>query len=304
MAGISLIQSGPADAESFEYHWTGDFVEAHLLSDMGKKRTRNEDSCILCVPEDSRLIDERGLLFGVADGMGGANAGDFASQLALETLSQAYYSGPAHSFAARLQEAIEEANQRVFVESEKTTERHGMGTTVSVVVLHGDCAYVGQVGDSRVYVARQRGGIFQITADHSLVAEQVRDGYLTAEEARTHSLKNLITRAVGIKDTVKIDLFSFRLQADDTVLICSDGLSNLVNDAAIGNILVRENLQGSGRVLVGLALKEGGTDNITAVLFRVTKGPPSKAMEPGVTEVHFPKRGILAKVKRLLKKSR
>ena len=138
-------------------------------------------------------------------------------------------------------------------------------------------------------------------ADHSLVAEQVRNGYLSAEEARNHSLKNLITRAVGIKATVKMDLFAFRLQQNDTLLICSDGLSNQVKDDEIANLMALDNLKAAGRSLLERAITEGGPDNITTILLRITQPPPARQFEPGVQEVFIPPSGFVRKVWRFLK---
>jgi protein phosphatase len=299
-----MTQCGPVHGDNFEYHWTGAFLEAHLLSDLGKKRTRNEDSCLLCAPEDADLANQWGLLFAVADGMGGASAGEFASRFALEAIAYTYFAGASGNIPTRLREALEDANQRIFVESETNLERHGMGTTVSAVIVNGDCAYIAQVGDSRVYVARKKGSILQVTEDHSLVAEQVRNGYISAQEARSHSLKNLITRAIGIRDTVKVDLFAFRLKEGDTLLICSDGLCNLVDDPEIADVLAMENLQASARVLVGRAIDEGGSDNITALLLRVAHPPPHQEFHPGAIEVDVPQAGLFRKFMRVLTKPR
>jgi len=300
MPPIPLTQGGPADGGNYEYHWTGSFLEAHLLSDVGKKRKHNEDSCVLCVPEDAVLAEEGGLLFAVADGMGGAAAGEFASRRALELLLEEYYNAPAGSVPASLREALEFANLRIFQEAQSKPEFHGMGTTVSAVLVRGDCAYIGQVGDSRVYVVRDQAGMVQITDDHSLVAEQMRHGYLTEEEARNHSIKNLITRAIGIKETVNVDLFAFRLEQGDTILICSDGLSNLVTDEQIRHTLSNENIQAAARLLVGRALNQGGTDNVTAVLLRVTEPPVKREFDPGAEEVRIPTQGIFGKLRNLL----
>jgi protein phosphatase len=298
---IPLTQCGPVDGGNFEYHWSGEFAEAHLLSDVGKKRKRNEDTCALCVPQHRELLDKRGMLFAVADGMGGANAGDFASHLALNVILDEYFRGHAPTIPDALQNALEEANRVVFAESEVNPELRGMGTTVSLVLVRGDCAYIAQVGDSRVYVAREDERLFQITADHSLVAEQVRNGFLSAEEARSHSLKNLITRAIGIKATVRVDLFAFRLQQQDTLLICSDGLSNQVKDDEIADLMVIESIKAAGRTLVGRAITQGGFDNITTVLLRITQPPPAYQFEPGVQEVFIPPSSFLRRVWRFLR---
>lgn len=292
---LPMTQTGPVDGGNFEYHWAGDFAEAHLLSDVGKKRKRNEDTCTICVPDDPERLEKRGMLLAVADGMGGASAGDFASHLALNVILDDYFHGHTSTVPEGLRNAIEEANRLVFAESEVNPERRGMGTTVSLLLVRGDCAYIAQVGDSRVYIARRRERLFQITSDHSLVAEQVRNGYMSPEEARNHSLKNLITRAVGIKASVKVDLFGFRLREGDTLLLCSDGLSNQVKDDDIADMLAEPNLKAAARRLVGRAITEGGMDNITSVLFRVVEPPPVCPFDPGIEETFMPPSGLIRK---------
>jgi len=301
MGLIPLTHGGPDNGENFEYHWNGDYIHAHLLSDVGKKRLHNEDSCIFCAPQDMALLYDRGLLFAVADGMGGASAGELASRLALHTLIEEYYAEKTGVIPERLTESLQAANSRIFAEAEKNPEFRGMGTTVSAVVIHGSSAYVGQVGDSRVYLKRTERKIFQITDDHSLVAEQVRNGYISVQEARNHSLKNLITRAVGIKDTVDSDLFSLRLQEGDLILICSDGLSNMLDDNEISSVLTSESVQSAVRVLIGKALAKGGSDNITAVLLRVAKEPPYRELQEGADEVNVPAPGLFNRLKAVLR---
>ena len=299
MASIPLTRGGPQSGGSFEYQWSGDFLQVHLLSDVGKKRTKNEDYCILCAPEDKRLAHERGILFSVADGMGGVSGGEFASRLALHTIVEHYYTDPEETIPERLLKAINTANQRIFEEAENHPEYHGMGTTVSVVVVDGDYAYIGQVGDSRVYLTRQDQRIWQLTEDHSLVAEQVRSGYLSEEEARNHSLKNLITRAVGTREAIKVDLFSFRIEQGDSLLVCSDGLSNMVNDEEIADAMCLPKLQGAARRLVGQALEAGGPDNITVSAMRVIKPPPPGKLHEGAHEVTLSRHGFFGKLKRI-----
>lgn len=297
MAGIPLTQGGPADGGNYECSWANENVQAYLVSDVGKKRAHNEDSCIMCVPEKHQLLEKRGMLFGVADGMGGASSGEFASHLAMDSMVDGYYATPVGNIPTRLREALDDANRRIFEEAFNDASRHGMGTTVSVLLIHGDCAYVAQVGDSRIYISAGRSKAFQVTYDHSLVAEQVRNGYLSQEEAKNHTLKNLITRAVGIKETVKTDLFSFHVRDGDTFLICSDGLSNLVSEAEIGQALRMANLRKAGRLLVKRALDKGGGDNITAVLIRILSVSAKHELEGGATEIIIP-RGIFTRVVR------
>jgi len=288
--------AGPPDGRNFEASWYGDYLQAHLLSDVGKKRQKNEDSCLMCVPKNPVLADERGLFFSVADGMGGASAGEFASRMSLRAMHTAYYTGPRQPIPAALREALEDANQCVFEEAEVNPDYAGMGTTVSVVLIDSDWAYIAQVGDSRVYLLRERAGIRQITEDHSLVAEQVRNGVLSEAEAENSSFKNLITRAVGIKAEVDVDLFALRLIQGDTLLICSDGLCNMVSDAEIADCLAGGDLKLGTRKVVDLALANGGSDNITAVAVRVIDTPPHSSLQAGAREVSIPAGGFLRRM--------
>ncbi|GMW00467.1 MAG: hypothetical protein AMXMBFR84_16040 [Candidatus Hydrogenedentota bacterium] len=299
MAQISLTQAGPESGGNFEFHWAGDYIECHLLSDVGKKRGHNEDGCVVCAPEESRIATDKGYLFAVADGMGGVSGGEFASRLALQTLIDEYYSRQTSSIPIRLKEAVEQANRRIFEEAENHPEYYGMGTTISALLVHGENAYIAQVGDSRVYLLRPDSAIWQITDDHSLVAEQVRNGYISEEEARNHSLKNLITRAVGTKEAVKVDLFTTKLRKGDRLLICSDGLSNVVDDAQMTKSLSGNSLQGGARMLVGRALEAGGPDNITAVVLEVTNLPPKTRLNEGATAVSGVSTGFFGKFRKL-----
>ena len=288
-------QYGPTDGRNYESAWRGDYLEAFLVSDVGMRRENNEDSCILCVPEDERLVGERGMLFSVADGMGGASAGEHASNMALQRLCEHYFSGTLEGgVPTALGAALEQSNGDVFAEAQVHNEYAGMGTTVSVIVVQGDWMYIAQVGDSRVYLLRQGTSMRQVTLDHSLVEEQVRSGLITPEEAKTHSLKNLITRAVGIKPSVQVDLFAVQLQRGDTVLLCSDGLSNMVEDAQLEAILRNGALADCGRTLIRDALEAGGKDNVTAALVRVTDVPPRGTLQAGAEEVVIQRPGFFA----------
>lgn len=296
---IPRTDYGPLEGRNFEHGWRGPYLQAHLLSDVGKKREKNEDSCIMCVPETPGLAEERGLLFAVADGMGGASAGEYASRVALHTLDTTYYGGARQPIPMGLRTAIETANEKIFEESESNPSYSGMGTTVSAVVVLGDWAYIAQVGDSRVYLLRERSGIHQLTHDHSLVAEQVRSGLISEDEARNHALKNLITRAVGIKETVRVDLFAVRLRVQDTLLLCSDGLCNMVADTDIASALALGDLKYCTRKLVEQALEGGGIDNITAVTLRVTHTPPRRELHEGAEEIELSSSGIFGRLRRL-----
>jgi protein phosphatase len=238
-------------------------------------------------------------MLAVADGMGGASAGEYASRMTLNLLSHAYFASPNSTVPKAMRSAVETANAKVFEESEVNPALSGMGTTCSALVVHGSWAYIAQVGDSRVYLLRERSGIHQLTYDHSLVAEQVRSGLISEEEARTHTLKNLITRAVGIKGAIKVDLFSIELQRGDTLLICSDGLSNMVSDEQISETLSIGDLRTNAHELVNLALAGGGTDNITAVVMRVIDTPPRVPLQEGAQGIELTPSGIFSRLRRL-----
>lgn len=300
MAQISLTQRGPEDGGNCEYGWSDGYLDTHIISDVGKKRQHNEDSSLLCAPEDESLTNQIGVLVAVADGMGGASAGEMASQLTLTEYSQQLYASEEGNVPSRIRGSVEHANERVFEEARKNPAFHGMGTTLSAMSIVGDIAYIGHVGDSRVYVLRKGEDLVQITQDHSLVAEQLRSGMINEEEARNHSLKNLITRAVGIKEAVQTDVFCARLQEHDTLLICSDGLTNMVEDATIAEALSMDTLQGAARILVGKALEAGGVDNITVALVRVSGRPPRTEVQEGCEVVELASAGLIEKIKRLL----
>ncbi|MBI2423185.1 MAG: Stp1/IreP family PP2C-type Ser/Thr phosphatase [Candidatus Hydrogenedentes bacterium] len=296
---IPGTEYGPLDNPNFEFAWRRGYLEAHLLSDLGKKRQNNEDACIMCAPKNPDLAVERGLLFSVADGMGGASAGEYASRMALLTLSHEYYARPFESVPVSLRAAVECANAKIHEEAESNLAYAGMGTTVSAAVVLGDWLYIAQVGDSRVYLLRERSGIHQLTDDHSLVEEQVRSGLISPEEAKNHSLKNLITRAVGIKAQVSVDLFSLRMQQGDTLLICSDGLSNMVTDSQISTTLSGADLKVATHRLIENALDGGGTDNVTAVTIRVVDAPPRTEQQGGAKEIAIQSNGFFSRLRKL-----
>lgn len=293
------VHCGPPDEGNAEYEWEGRFLSAHFLTDIGRKRSHNEDAFCFHAPRDTVIAADKGMLFCVADGMGGVKGGALASHLALETLVERYFEQDRGSIPNRLENAMAAANDRVFREAIVQPTLQGMGTTVTAVAVHGQWAYAAQVGDSRLYWARAGTAAVQVTQDHSIVAEQVRNGIISEEEARHHALKNLITRAVGTKNTVQVDLFAMRLRQGDTLLICSDGLSNVVDDQAISKLLGKSNIKGAGRLLVGRALENGGPDNITTGILRVTRQPPQTALESGAKVINVPVTTIMGRIRSL-----
>ena len=204
-------------------------------------------------------------LFIVADGMGGHNAGDLASRYTVETMVD-YIEGASEKRPIPLLEAaVQEANKKVMEKSLADRSLEGMGTTVVAATVHGNCLYVANVGDSRLYLMDD--GIQQITRDHSLVEEMVRAGEIGREEARTHPEKNIITRAVGVKNKIRVDFFDVALNPGDIILLCSDGLTNMVEDQDILRAVKKEaSLEAAAHKLVSMANRNGGKDNISVVL--------------------------------------
>jgi len=241
------------------------------LSHKGMGREINEDS--FAVPEglDPMLIAKKGLLYIVADGMGGHKAGKTASLMATRTVMSKYYSDPSPDVAQSLERAIQTANAEIYNKAQ-SPGYEGMGTTLVAAVVKGNWLFVANVGDSRAYLIRGR-KIKQITQDHSQVAEQVRAGLLTAEEARHHKFRNIITRSVGTKPKVEVDLFREKIRPGDTVLLCSDGLTNEVRDEEILQIVISNDPQGAAKQLIELANQRGGSDDITVLVLSLIPPP-------------------------------
>jgi PPM family protein phosphatase len=227
------------------------------LSHPGRRRRHNEDSYVLEPP-----------LFAVADGMGGAKAGEVASGLAADAVQES--SGDGATGEARVAALIEEANRRVFRRANEDREASGMGTTMTVALVEDERVAIGHVGDSRAYLYRG-GRLEQLTDDHSLVAELVRSGKLTPEEAEAHPQRSVITRALGTDSEVDVDTFAVRAEPGDLFLICSDGLTAMVDDDTIVEAIEqhRSNLAEAAKALVNAANRGGGEDNITVVFFEL-----------------------------------
>jgi serine/threonine protein phosphatase PrpC len=233
---------------------------SHAGTDPGRKRRINEDSFVIAPP-----------LFAVADGMGGAQAGEVASALAAGALEE---SGANGGGVRRVAELIQEANRRVHERATTDAATAGMGTTITAALVEPDGHVVfGHVGDSRAYLLRDD-KLEQLTNDHTLVAELVRRGELSPGEAEVHPQRSVITRALGTDPDVDVDTFAVDAQPGDVYLICSDGLSSMVDARDIEGILRqhRADLVGASRALIQAANRGGGEDNITAVLFAVEDG--------------------------------
>jgi PPM family protein phosphatase len=239
-----------------------------FATDPGRKRRQNEDAFVVRPP-----------LFAIADGMGGARAGEIASALAAGALNE---SGTRSGGEDRVKELVQEANRRVHERASNDPATSGMGTTMTVALVEpsGDITF-GHVGDSRAYVLRHD-TLDQLTDDHSLVAELVRRGELSASDAEVHPQRSVITRALGTDPDVDVDAFTVRPEAGDIYLLCSDGLSDMVAAEAIEEVLLanRGDLDDAAKALVRAANRGGGDDNITAVLFEIVADDAPAAPEP------------------------
>jgi serine/threonine protein phosphatase PrpC len=229
-----------------------------VASDTGRRRRRNEDNYVVAPP-----------LFAVADGMGGAQAGEVASQLAASALE----AGESDVLAGTkgIDALIQEANRRIFDRASSDPSASGMGTTMTVALVEGMTVAIGHVGDSRAYLVRGE-QMEQLTEDHSLVNELLKSGKLSEEEAQIHPQRSVITRAVGTDPDVDVDGFTIEAEDGDVFLICSDGLSDMVEDEEILELLHsnRDDLDKAVKALVSAANRGGGEDNITAVAFRIS----------------------------------
>ena len=240
-------------------------LTAVKLTDVGRVRPHNEDYVEYFTPSDPEELESRGSLYLVADGMGGHQAGEVASKGAVELVISNYYGDTSQDAATSLVRAFHTANQQLHLQSESDVSKKGMGTTLVAAAILGRKVYVANVGDSRAYLINSN-GITQITQDHSWVEEQVRAGLLTPEQARQHPQRNLVTRALGSRPRVEVDLFEGEIGERDTLLLCSDGLTGRIKDAEIAALVLDHPAKEAVRRLVTLANKRGGKDNITVLL--------------------------------------
>lgn len=236
-------------------------LRAWGMKDVGRCRDINQDYIFLSEEPMGNLPN----LFLVADGMGGHRAGDLASEYTVSRVCEAVTKSMQKIPFQILKGAFQYANQNLIEKAGESPAYAGMGTTLVAVTVQDDTAYVANVGDSRLY--KIGGTIEQITEDHSLVEEMVRMGEISKEEARNHPEKNIITRAIGVSETVEPDYFDTKLEKGECLLLCSDGLSNMLEDAQIKEILDRRtDLRSGAEELVREANRNGGKDNIAVVL--------------------------------------
>ena len=230
-----------------------------VITDTGRKRRRNEDAYV-CEPP----------LFAIADGMGGAQAGEVASRLAAAALKESRADAGGED---RIQDLIQEANRRVYARSSTDPNTSGMGTTITVALVENGNVAFGHVGDSRAYLIRD-GRMEQVTEDHSLVNELMKSGKLSREEAETHPQRSVITRALGTDPDVDVDTFTIEAKAGDVFLLCSDGLTDMVGEREIQELVEgnRKDIDAALKALVKAANRSGGEDNITVVAFEIAEG--------------------------------
>src|SRR3954469_20062343 len=246
-------------------------LEFFSVTDTGRARRNNEDAVAL---------DEAGRIAVLADGMGGYNAGEVASQMAservrtelVERLRPLGASPGETELKSAMLDAVENANRAVYDAAMSTAEYAGMGTTLVVAVYRGDKLWLGHIGDSRAYRFRS-GHLEQLTRDHSLLQEQIDAGLITAEQAAYSMHKNLVTRAVGVDELVELEIHDYPVEPGDVLLMCSDGLSDMLTDDQIAQLLrTNDSLAGAGAMLVQAANAAGGRDNIAVVLVRAKPG--------------------------------
>ena len=243
-------------------------MKTYSIADIGRRRTMNQD---YVYASEQPVGNLKNLLI-VADGMGGHNAGDLASRYTVELMVE-YITNEKDEKrpVSLLSSAIHHANELVMEKARSAKEYEGMGTTIVAATVTDGCLYVANVGDSRLYLIRK--DIRQITKDHSLVEEMVRSGKLKREEARNHPNKNVITRAVGVEKEVNIDFFDLRIRKGDKILLCSDGLSNMLEDNEIREIVTSGgDVEERARKLITAANQNGGKDNISVVLVEPLPG--------------------------------
>jgi protein phosphatase len=268
-------------------------LTVHHRSDAGRVRDHNEDYLGYRQPEEPELRAEAGWLYAVADGVGGARAGEVASKLAVQTLLAAYYHSYQETPTDRLREAFAEANRAVHERASEQEGPHRMSTTLVAAAIRGRELTAANVGDSRAYLIRE-GQIRQITHDHSVVARLVAEGVITSEQAESHPRRHVISRSIGARPEVKADVFAEAFLPGDRLLLCSDGLTEHVTDDEILAAMQDEDPETGVQRLVDLANERGGTDNTTVLVVRALRERedrlPPLALPPETEEAPVPQR--------------
>jgi serine/threonine protein phosphatase PrpC len=243
--------------------------EIYLQSDPGCVRSNNEDRGIYTIPSDSELQTSKGSLVVVADGMGGASAGEVASEMAVRLIPDAYYASP-NPPALALKEAVEYASKEIHTASQRDPELRGMGTTCVALAIRGTESFMAYVGDSRLYLLRA-GELYQLTEDHSVVFGMVRQGIITREQARNHDERNVLSLSMGGRPEVSASFWesAMAVRNGDKYLLCSDGLHDLVSDDRIKDFVSGFSAEAAVQNLIMAAKELGGHDNITVAIVHV-----------------------------------
>jgi PPM family protein phosphatase len=246
-------------------------VRVGAATDTGPVREQNEDAVLISEP-DPQLLESNGLLLAVADGMGGYQRGEVASRLAVDTLKEVYYESPIaeNEIPDRLKKAFRTANERIYEDGSAEGQQNMMGTTLVAAVVKDNDLTLANVGDSRGYLVRANRAN-QVTQDHSLVAEQVAAGAMTAEEARESQHRNIITRALGHRNRVDVDIFEMRLLSDDRLVLTSDGLHDYVSDDDLSRIPATKSADEAARELIALAIENQTNDNVSVLVAAFTE---------------------------------
>ena len=241
-------------------------------SDVGLKREHNEDSFTCYKPDDNSLLVSKGSLFVVADGMGGHAAGEVASKLAVDLIRKAFETANISDTGLFFRDAFREANATIYRKAGQTPTLSGMGTTCTAVIIKEGLAFIAHVGDSRVYLIRER-EIEQLTEDHSLVWEMMKGGILKKERMREHPQRNVITQSMGFEASVNADIINppLELRHGDRLLLCSDGLSGMVTDEEIMEVSSLFEPEEACHKLVDMANSMGGDDNTTLIIVKVER---------------------------------
>lgn len=242
-------------------------MESFAITDIGSRREVNQDY-VYCNDDAVGLLPN---LYIVADGMGGHKAGDFASRYSVSEFEKELKEQKARTIIGAMEGAIRQVNEKLLKEAAAEPEYEGMGTTFVAACIQNGNLFVLNIGDSRLYLLNEKGTIRQITQDHSLVEEKIQRGELERKDAKNHPEKNVITRALGAMEQVIPDFFEVELEAGDYVLLCSDGLTNMVEDVTIKEIILQSDasLEEKAGKLIEMANENGGRDNISLVLVHI-----------------------------------
>jgi PPM family protein phosphatase len=245
-------------------------VEASFVSDTGPRRSSNEDSAAVVVPRDAARLASRGTLVLVADGMGGHEGGEVASEMAARLVSENYYADENADPQTALVNAFQSANRAIFERAKKEPELTGMGTTCTAVAIVDGLAFSAHVGDSRTYLVRGN-QLYRMTEDHSAIMEMVKQGLIGMSEAREHEDRNVILRAMGTHKDLEVAVWDtpFALRPEDRLVLCSDGLHDMVTDAEICAIASANDHRQACAELLQLALDRISSDNVTVAVVQV-----------------------------------